>query len=1122
MSDLYNDYGLEVETDNMGADPQLMPQKTTVVKKGGALGKVVALLLGFVIGAGGIVGGVAGAGYWVATKPLQNTFDTVNNLTGAGIDFNQFVSKDYAQLKVIDLVGELAKVAEDFANQKGTLNHLAKISPYVSTALDPVLETVKGYGLELDKDTLMSTVIGELPTYIAETAKDMALADLLNTAGATQTPLLKAICYDQNGNPITIRMILDNGPETLLHNVPLEALLIAESGVVNPDEDRLIMTLSYGNANRYTITSENKVEMNQMSFTKAGGKFYDVDGNEQQVNPDNTLVLSEGSKQPAGARAKSGDTLYLKASSTDPNLYYAYEDAAFTIPAFYEKTMVGDLMGGNATEIFNTIELGSLFNISPLDKDPDVITLALAYGEKGTHYDVVEGKVVWLEKEPGINYKPRTIGDLMGGDLTGLIGEIKLGTLFKIDILDNHDDDPNNNADPITHALAFGELDTHYYFDENGEIQWHTDPATNKPYHPRTIGDLLEGNMSDLLYDMKLGTMFDISPLDNYDSDPTNDDPDPLMLALAYGEKGKHYDIKQDANNEYYIDWRDSDGDPLTENDDYKPRTVRELVEDSSSLFDEIYLGTVLGITPLDNDADALMLALAYGYEKTHYEFNATHTDVTYIQEPKTIKALMEGNAFDEIRLATVLNADIHTPVTDPKYDAMTQAMAFGYEGVHYDMVEGEPEWRINTETGEKYDYRTVADLSSMTDVVNELRIETALGINKDSPKLLQALAFGSDYSYDAEGNLQNAQYNTLADLSKTGDDNIINTLKIKDMIEEEELNSSELLKSLGNSTLNSLPDDINKLTVTEILGADKIKDNLLLSHLGDSTLTTLPADVQNLTFKQIYPNQIYNSRYAVYDDAGHFMMQVYYDGKNERYCTDTDLLVPYNGSIEDIVLEYELLTLKKYVLDGEGNPTFTEDSEGYKKGVFDMTFDFFDFLTHNNVIKTVVEEGNTHYYIAKDILGYNETAHYYTYTDAEGNIYETHLVLTGQWKYLLVDKTDATGDSHDYAITDFSKLVTNMTSNMASATLYDLKADGIITELSDDTLNTPVPPTAKLPSGVTLTGQIDYTDYNLLPPSITLPAEGELKLGHLTINQILDYTASVLEFIGRLNGSQS
>ena len=85
MADLYEDYGLEIEPDNFGADPQLTPQKVTPVKKGGLLGKVVALGLGIVIGAGSIVGSVAGAGYMIANQSIKDTVGMVNNFTNLGI-----------------------------------------------------------------------------------------------------------------------------------------------------------------------------------------------------------------------------------------------------------------------------------------------------------------------------------------------------------------------------------------------------------------------------------------------------------------------------------------------------------------------------------------------------------------------------------------------------------------------------------------------------------------------------------------------------------------------------------------------------------------------------------------------------------------------------------------------------------------------------------------------------------------------------------------------------------------------------------------------------------------------------------------------------------------------------
>ena len=56
---------------------------------------------------------------------------------------------------------------------------------------------------------------------------------------------------------------------------------------------------------------------------------------------------------------------------------------------------------------------------------------------------------------------------------------------------------------------------------------------------PTTVGDLTDDESAGkLLNDIQLGSVLGISPLDKYDEDAEND-PDPLMLALAYGEEGK-------------------------------------------------------------------------------------------------------------------------------------------------------------------------------------------------------------------------------------------------------------------------------------------------------------------------------------------------------------------------------------------------------------------------------------------------------------------------------------------------------------------------------------------------------------------------------------------------------
>lgn len=860
MSDL-EEYGLEMEPDNHGADPELMPSKPVVVKKSGIGGKILALALGFVIGAGGVIGGVAGAGYWAVTQPVQDVLDTVNTMTGAGVDFSQYINPEYAKLTIMNLVGEIATVAGKFASGQGCFNDLAAISPYVGTALDPLLETLDGFGLSLNKEDLMAKPVAELPNYVLETAKDMKLVDILSSVGANvEDPLYKALCYTEDNQPVTIRTLLED-PSSLLNNVPLATLLIGDK-VIDPEKDGLLLSIAYGNANRYVVdTAQNLVVMNAMRFTKEGDKFYDIDGNEV------TATLEDG----VYTVTVKGEKVYLNAS--EPNVYFAYEDVAFASPVYYKKVMLGDLMNGGIMEVFYTIELGSLLNISPLDTDPDPITLALAYGEEGTHYEIVDGKIVWLDNGEGGKYKPRT------------------------------------------------------------------------------VGTLLEGNLTDLISDIKLGTLFNVSPLDA--------DPDPLTLALAYGYEGTHYKVVDGK-----VVWQDNG---------------------------------------------------AGGKYK-----------------PKTVQSLTEGDAFGDLRLATVLSVKID----DPSADAMTHAIAFGYEGTDF-MFVGDDVYNMDGVT--PYDgYRTVSDMSNMNDIINGLRIETALSIKPDpnGTRLLQVLAYGSDLAYSDNGDgtysIVNPDYNTIADLS-----------------------SSE----------NNL---IDRLTINDMLGEENIKDDILLSHLGNATLATLPDEIGKLTFKRVYPRQIFQNEYVVYEGMTRKVLH-YIAGTGENpghYEYEDDTL--YVDDESNVILEYYY---NSYTPEG------------------------------GSVV-------NTPGYVAESKLFYNDATGFYNFENDEGVTCEAHLVLNGQWKYLLVDPDDPEGYAHDYPLTDFAALVSNMTKNMTKARLYDLNDDKIIS-LDASTLNTVIVTNMSISGDGFTWSPEDATASN---------PDGKLRLGDLTVTQIMSYTAEVISFLSHFS----
>ena len=1119
MSDLFNDPGFtpEYDTDEaalmnilepnsvptptgrpMPPDPFMAPKK----KGGGVLGKVLCLVLGFVVGVGGTIGGVAGAGYYVATRPVKDTINTIGGLVGSEIKYQNFITEEYAQLTIAQLVGNVANVAQKFASGEGCLNDLNAISPMVSTSIDPLLKTIEEYGISITKDELMNLPFSQFPDFFMEALKDIELISVLNKAGVPETPILKALCYDQEGNPVKIRLFFEEGPEGLLQNIQLGTLLGVSPLDENPDP--ITLAIAYGEKGVHynivdgeivwigdnkpktvgdllngdltsllkdiqlgTLLNTSPLDENPDPITLAvaygekGVHYNIVDGeivwigdNKPKtvgdlLNGDLTGLLEDiqlGTLFNTSPLDENPDPITLAVAYGEKGVHYNIVDGKIVWIGDNKPKTVGDLLNGDLTSLLEDIQLGTLLNTSPLDENPDPITLAVAYGEKGVHYNIVDGEIVWIGDnkpktvgdllngdltsllediqlgtllnvspldpaadpltvalaygEEGTHYNivdgeivwigdngPKTVGDLLGGDISVLLDDVQLGTLFNISPLDE-------NPDPITLALAYGEEGTHYNI-VDGEIIWIGD---NKP---KTVGDLLEGNLTETLNELKLGTLLGISPLDPYASEPTT--PDPIMLTLAFGTEGVHYVLKE-VNGQMEIQWLTN---PET-NELYKPHTLKDLTENADAIFNEMPLSTVLGVKIDDPDADALTHALSFGYEGTHY--NVVGNEIVWVGDngPRTVADMSDmGDIMNDLRIGTVLDCD---PL-DPNADELTLAIAYGYEGTHYKIENGEIVWIGDNGP------RTVSDMSDMGNIINDIRLDTALNITHESPRLLVTLAYGAEgtgfnYIKDNEGNI----------------------------IGIEELQPSRTISSLSSKENNV----IDSLTLNDIIGKENIENDMILSHLGEETLDSLPATVAALTFKQIYPEQIYILRYE--NEAGD-------------------------------ILTYE-------------DPIF-KDSEGntYNKSEVIAMY-------HYTAVNGVATSG----YISEQELYYNTTTQYYHRKSDHAML---TLELTPQWKYLLIGEDHIT---HDYKLTEFTSLVNNMTYNMTHATLYDLNEDHIIS-LDNQTLDTPLLSSINL--GFTSISLPTYTD-----------AEGNpiTKLGQLTVEQMLEYTADVLAAINSLS----
>lgn len=250
--------------------------KVIVKKKSGFLGKIVALLLGIIIGVIGGIGGLAFGGYYLVAKvQIKKGVDTINSITGMNFDLSQYLNDDYAEQTILELVGDVYNAAMDIADGKGSLSSLNEISPIVYTIIAGEGETEDGkstglvgtlaeYGITVDADKLMTRIIVKpndvdgndpdtyLVDYVLDCANNLCVGDLLLNLGYELNPLLKTICYGSN--------YIENEDGTITPAEGKEALTLG--GFLGEDLTSVIDSLTLNDVLGEEKVSENDILKN--------------------------------------------------------------------------------------------------------------------------------------------------------------------------------------------------------------------------------------------------------------------------------------------------------------------------------------------------------------------------------------------------------------------------------------------------------------------------------------------------------------------------------------------------------------------------------------------------------------------------------------------------------------------------------------------------------------------------------------------------------------------------------------------------------------------------------------------------------------------------------------------
>ncbi len=906
-------------------------------KGGGFFGKLIALLLGFILGIVSTIGGIGGLGYVLVSQvKIKDAIGTVEQFTGE-LDYSAYITEEYAEKTLLELFGTVAEVSEEFANGTGSLSSLEKISPFVRTAAEGLASSLTAYGVEVNVDGLMETAMSDFPVFLSKTLSAIEVGALIGALGSVNTG------------------------------------------------DEIMMTLLYGTKGVHYTVVEEGVEMLPVIFTlKEDGKFYDdtdvpfEKSGDVWVKDALTIAASDGEYAYVVTETVEGtsETVYeLKLKAGETNVYEAYLAGELQT---HSGLTLGDLMGGqmDILSIVGTLSLGQLLN---LNGNSDPMLLSLAYGERGKDYEVVADSDG--DGYPDVQMlgesKPMTLNDLTG-NTDALFQRLALGDVMGL----------KQGDDSILMSLAYGPTD-HYSFDTNGFVQMKpvryslngdkaydgekeigavvavttvgadgvyaltvdektvylrgndTDgyytyetqalaeggaEADRIPYPKTTIADL-QNNASDIIGEMELGSALGVDIL-------TATADEKFMVAIAYGYENTHYEIKNKNTPDAYVEWIAP----------YKPRTINYLRNYSSTVFNEVRLHSLISAKP----EDKLFMFLLYGKEGVQYETETVGSETTVNMLQMQLGVAENGDG--TFSVYDIFGYDQHATV-------MATAQGYGVKIGEFEYALPFASPVLNTDNTQKtvttadgktanlyYVYTT--DGAKAVNYHPRTLAEVYVDDHSVVDDMMKSLTIGELVHYTSDSSDKHSLFNTISTWTVVDLQNKdkIQALTVGDILEIEA--GDTILTALKDTPISGLNDAIHTLPLKKIIAESTLDSNMFLKHLKESSIDTLATDIEGLKIADIFATEIAAGGIWKYidleDGSGNaytlkdmnaMMGSVTTNIKNEtvgKLAADGIIAVDANFLTEDIIYSITIMGHTKQVV--------ANDAFGGKDTISEMT----------------------------------------------------------------------------------------------------------------------------------------------------------------------------------------
>lgn len=808
-----------------------------VQKKGGFLGKFIALLLGLILGIASAFGGVAAIAYFV---PIKDGINTVGNLTNTDINYKDFITEEYGDKSIVEAITSLSKLA-----QKGdglTFNDLNSVSPQVEKAIENLVESAGKNSIKLDKTELMSTPLKDFPDLLIEEIEDIELGEILMKVdkgiySSEAGPILKELFFGQEN--VNYK---DNGDGTLSmlpltytfenntfacvdgteYTFTTTDLWTTKSGeyikpytgegsylyAVYEKDDTLLYALGANTAARsssavytaYAFDNNTQAWETALQASLKLGAFMDKDANPIEVIGNVRLGTLLGITTEEEAKDDKNSLLVTLAYGTF-GVDYEFVDGKI-MPVNGKEFITLTSLITDSEEVLDTIELGALLNIktkADAEKSENKMLVALAYGTYGRDF-VYSGTADDSAIVPpdGKERAFTTIGDLIG-EPEAVLDTIELGALLGV----NTKEAVENPDNSMLVALAYGTQDVDFEI-----INGYVSPIGDKEF--LTLGSLIS-NPDDALNTVQLGALLGIKTKGDVDKNST-------MAALAYGKYGVDYEYEPvaDFNKDGKIDKDDEPFRKIKAIETGTPfLTLGKLITESGDVLENIELGALLGITTKEDvTGNEMLVAIAYGTEGEDYTFDANGKIIPVGERNFTTVGQLMTNSDDvlnSLQLGTLLGINTEEAAKKDS-NAMYVALAYGKYGTDYDFVDG---YVHQIETGRKF--TTLGDLmKDPQNTFNEIELGVLLGVNKrkeaENSKFAMyvALAYGTygiDYEFDGDGDdaqvipIGDKKFVTVGDLIKNPE-NTINDMELGVLLG---VNKKDVATKDGNEMFTAL-----------------------------------------------------------------------------------------------------------------------------------------------------------------------------------------------------------------------------------------------------------------------------------------------------------------------------